>query len=148
MILGSLKNTARIEEMHPLFKTFFDYVKSHNLLEKELGKIVLEGDDLFVLNAEMQGKMPADAALEAHCNYIDIQLLLEGSEAIGWLPLEDGEEVSKPYDDEKDLIFYSGEADEIINMQPGQFMVFFPEDLHAPGIGDGYIRKAIAKVKI
>ncbi len=148
MILGSLKNTERIEEMHPGFKAFFDYVKAHNLQSADLGTIELDGNNLFAINAEIDGKKPEDAALEAHRKYIDIQLLLIGSEAIGWKPLEDGETVSQAYDEEKDLVFYADEADEIINLQPGQFMIFFPEDLHAPGIGDGTIRKVIAKVSV
>lgn len=148
MILGSIKNTERVEQMHPRFKAFFDYVKTHDLLNEELGKIEIDGDNLFVMNVELDGKSVSEAALEAHHEYIDIQLLLEGSDAIGWKPLEDAEEVSQAYDAEKDLIFYADEADEIINLQPGQFLVLYPEDLHAPGIGEGKIRKLIAKVRV
>lgn len=148
MILGSLNNTDRIEQMHPGFKTFFDYVKANDLLGEELGKIEIDGDKLFIINAELDGKLPEDAALEGHREYIDIQLLLEGSDAIGWKPLEDAEEISVDYDEENDLIFYADECDEIINLQVGQFLVLYPEDLHAPGIGDGKIRKLIAKVKV
>ena len=31
---------------------------------------------------------------------------------------------------------------------PGQFAVYFPEDGHAPGIGEGSIRKIIVKVQV
>lgn len=147
MILGSLQNTERIEKMHPGFKTFFDYVKANDLLNTEMGTIELDGDELFVINTEIDGKKPEDARLEAHQVYIDIQLLLDGNEAIGWKALEDAEQVSVPYDEDKDLVFYADEADEIINLQPGQFMIFFPEDVHAPGIANGKIRKIIAKIK-
>lgn len=148
MILGSLKSTARIEAIHPHFKTFFDYVKKNDLLNADLGKIELEGDDLFIINAALEGKMVDDVALEAHRKYIDIQLILSGNEAMGWKSLEDGEEISSPYNEENDLMFYADDADEIINFQPGQFAIFFPEDLHAPGIGDGPSRKLIAKVRV
>lgn len=30
----------------------------------------------------------------------------------------------------------------------GQFVIFLPEDVHAPGIGDGEIKKLVIKVKI
>jgi len=147
MILGSLKNTDRIERMHPGFKTFFDYVKRHDLSSEDLGTITLNGDKLFLINAELEAKKPEDAQLEAHQKYIDIQLLLSGSEAIAWSPLDDDASISQPYDEERDLVFYEDEADELINLQPGQFLIFFPEDRHAPGIGEGTIRKVIAKVK-
>lgn len=148
MILGSLKNTERVELLHPGFKAFFDFVKANDLLSMEQKRYELDGDELFVINTEIEGKQVSEAVLEGHEKYIDIQLLLEGSEAFGWKALEDGEAVSQVYDADKDLVFYSDEADEIINMQPGQFMIFFPEDLHAPGISEGAIRKVIGKVKV
>ena len=36
MIVSNLQNSSRIEVLHPLFKTLFDYVKSHDLLHAEL----------------------------------------------------------------------------------------------------------------
>lgn len=148
MVLGSLKNTSRVELLHPRFKAFFDFVKANDLLNMEQKVYELDGKNLFVINTEIEGKTVEDAALEGHEKYIDIQMLLQGSEAFGWKALEDGEEISQVYDAEKDLVFYADEADEIINMQPGQFMIFFPEDLHAPGISEGSIRKVIAKIKV
>lgn len=148
MITGSLKNTSRIEGMHPRFTAFFDYLKTVDLSQLEEGKVELDGFDLFVISAVLDGKKKEDAALEAHRQYIDIQLLLEGEESIGWKPLEDGKEVSQAYDEEKDLIFYADEADDYVALKPRQFAIFFPEDLHAPGVSDGKIRKLIAKVSV
>ena len=33
-------------------------------------------------------------------------------------------------------------------MQPGEFAIVYPEDPHAPVIGEGKIRKLIGKVKL
>lgn len=148
MILASLKNTERIALMDPKFKVFFDFVAENDLLTMEQGTYELDGESLFVINTEIDGKKAEDAVLEGHEKYIDIQLLLDGSEAFGWKAKEDATTISQAYDAEKDLVFYADEADEIINMQAGQFMVFFPEDLHAPGISEGSIRKVIAKVRV
>lgn len=148
MILGSLKNTARIEEMHPLFKPFFDYIKANDLLNAELGKIEVVGDDLFINNVCLDGKTVEAAALEAHENYIDIHVLLEGAEQISWKALEDMQDVSIPYNADKDVVFFSDKPDECVALQPGQFIVVFPEDVHGPNIGSGKIRKLIAKVRV
>lgn len=147
MIVGSLKNTARIEQMHPRFKAFFDYAKSVNPNEIELGKIELDGDNLFVNNVVLEPKTKEDAALEGHHEYIDIQLVLDGDEEMGWKALEDAEKISQPYDTAKDLVFYDEQPDDYVSLKPGQFAIFFPEDLHAPGISSGKIHKFIAKVK-
>ena len=47
MIVSNLQNSSRVEVLHPLFKTLFDYVKSHDLLHAELGRIDIDGDNLF-----------------------------------------------------------------------------------------------------
>lgn len=148
MIKGNLNNTTRIEAFHPRFKAFFDYIKTIDVDQLEEGKLEIDSDNLFMISAVMDGKTKIEAALEGHREYIDIQLLLEGEESIGWKPLEDAGLVSQAYDAEKDLIFYADQPDDYVSLKPGQFAIFFPEDLHAPGIGEGKIRKLIVKVKV
>lgn len=41
MIVSTLKHSERIESLHPLFKTVFDYIKSHDLLNTTCGRIEL-----------------------------------------------------------------------------------------------------------
>ena len=50
MIVSRLENSSRIESLHPLFKQLFDYVKTHDLLNAPLGRIELDGDNLFINN--------------------------------------------------------------------------------------------------
>lgn len=50
MVLSNLQHSDRVESLHPLFKTVFDYVKSHDLLNTPCGRIELQGDDLFINN--------------------------------------------------------------------------------------------------
>ena len=48
MIVSNLQNSQRIEGLHPLFKSLFDYVKTHDLLHADLGRIEVDGDHLFI----------------------------------------------------------------------------------------------------
>ncbi|EJW99433.1 hypothetical protein EVA_12465 [gut metagenome] len=89
MIVSNLQNSQRIEGLHPLFKTLFDYVKSHDLLHSELGRIELCGNDLFINNVNPQCVPSNEQMLELHHDYIDIHILLEGFETIGWKAVED-----------------------------------------------------------
>ena len=66
MILDSLSNSASIEQLHPLFKQAFDYLKSTDFSKKEAGKIVLDGDNLYISVAEPTGKSKEAAKLETH----------------------------------------------------------------------------------
>lgn len=88
MIVSDLKNSSRIELLHPLFKQLFDYVKQHNLLKTELGRITLDGDNLFINNVDLDGVKKEKQVLELHRKYIDVHIPLSGKETIGWKPLE------------------------------------------------------------
>lgn len=89
MIVSDIRESARIESLHPLFKTVFDYVKSHDLLNEPCGRIELDGDRLFINNVNPECVKAEQQVLEVHHQYIDIHILLEGEETIGWKPIED-----------------------------------------------------------
>lgn len=148
MIVSNLQNSQRVESLHPLFKTLFDYVKSHDLLHAELGRIEIKGDDLFINNVNPEGVAAEKQVLELHRAYIDVHILLEGKERIGWKAIEDLETEIKPYEEEGDCALYSGVPTTFVDLLPGQFAIVYPEDPHAPVIGEGKIRKLIAKVKL
>ena len=139
MIVTNLNNTERIEALHPLFKKLFDYVKTHDILNTPCGRIDIDGDNLYINNVNPEC-IPAD--------YIDVQILLQGKETIGWKALEDSKEEVKPYEKDGDCALYSDTPTTWIHLVPGQLAIFFPEDAHAPVIGEGKIRKMIAKVKL
>lgn len=148
MIVSDLKNSSRIERLHPLFKQLFDYVKRHNLQEMELGRITLDGDNLFINNVDLDGAKKADQALELHRKYIDVHIPLSGKETIGWKPLEKLEKEIVAYDGGSDYALYSDMPTAYVDIYPGEFVIVYPEDSHAPAIAEGKIRKLIAKVRI
>lgn len=148
MILDSLNNTEKVERLHPLFKKAFDYIKATDFSKLEDGKYELEGSRLFISVVTLTGKDKKEAAVETHKKYIDIQLPLLEVEKIGWKPGCELQEVSIPYDEEKDIAFYVDRPTAYTKIYPGQFAVYFPEDGHAPGIGEGSIRKMIVKVQV
>ncbi|MGL4992512.1 MAG: YhcH/YjgK/YiaL family protein [Bacteroidales bacterium] len=148
MILDSLQNSASVESLHPNFKKAFDYIRNNDLANIEAGKIVLDGDNLFITIADITGKEASAARMEAHRNYIDIQIPLTGVETMGYLPLASCNSIETPFNEEKDIIFFNDKPSTYLNVAPGQFAIFFPEDGHAPGIGQGAMRKLIVKVKI
>ncbi|MDR0983377.1 MAG: YhcH/YjgK/YiaL family protein [Culturomica sp.] len=146
MILSNLENTGRIESLNPLFKKLFDYVKTHDLLNAPLGKIVLDGDKLFINNNEIEGVKKEGQLLEIHRQYIDVHLVLAGKETIGWKSTETLQHETQAYDEVKDRSFFSDESTTYVDVLPGEFVIVYPEDAHAPSIGEGKIRKIVAKV--
>ena len=148
MILSDLKYSERIEMLHPLFKRAFDYVKTHDLLHTPCGRIELEGDDLFINNVNPECVAIDQQVLEVHREYIDIHILLEGEEIIGWKPLRDAKDERKEYSESDDCALYGDKCFTPIKLFPDQFAIVWPEDAHAPLIGEGTIRKLIVKVRI
>ncbi len=148
MIVSNLQNSKRIESLHPLFSKLFDYVKSHDLLNAELGRIEIDGDNLFINNVNPTCMARDVQVLELHHDYIDVHILLQGKETIGWKATEDLKEETKPYSKEGDCALFSDTPTTYVDINPGEFVLVYPEDAHAPVIGEGKIRKLIAKVKL
>jgi len=148
MIVDSLKNAASVRTLNPLFKQAFEFIQKNDLSEMEPGKTILDGDKLFISVMEIDGK-PAEAAkIESHRKYIDIQVVISGVETMGWAAIEHCTDAIEPYDTEKDLQFFTNKPTSNITVYPGEFAIFFPEDGHAPGIGNGPIKKAVVKVMV
>ena len=141
MIVDSLQNSKHVESLHPLFKKAFDYLKETDFSQIEDGKIETDDPRLFFSVSTLRGKDPQDAVMETHEKYIDIQTPIIGVESIGWKAGDELMIISQPYDAEKDLTLYYDFPTTYTKLYPGQFAVYFPEDGHAPGIGQGNIRK-------
>ena len=148
MIIDSLDNSGHTEKAHPQFKKVFDYLRSIDFSSLEEGKTHIEGDDLFFMVSTIEGKEREKAVLETHHKYIDIQLPVSAPEIFGWKPLCDLTDLSAIYNTEKDISFFKDTPETYFKIAPGNFVVFFPEDAHAPGIGNGAIKKIVVKVKV
>ena len=147
MVLDSLVNASKYEALHPAFKQAFDFIRSTDFSKLEPGKIELDGKNLFVNYAEVTGKDVETAKMETHDEYIDIQLAVEKEELMGYTPAVNLKEPRDVYNEAKDITFFYDKAETMLTVKPGQFAIFFPEDGHQPGIGEGTWRKVIVKVK-
>lgn len=148
MILDTLSNAQRYYALHPLFQQLFDYVCTHDLANAPAGRLTLDGDKLFINVNDSQLVPAEEQKLEVHRRYIDVHFPLSCSERVGWTPLEHLGESDAPFNEESDFAVYSQPAETYFTLQPGQFCIVWPEDAHAPIIGEGKIRKLVAKVLI
>lgn len=148
VIISTLADTTRVELLHPLLPELFRYVRMHDLLHTPCGRIELDGDRLFINNVNPQCVTAAEQVLEVHRRYLDVHILLEGEETIGWSPLAELKEEKQAYDVEADCALYTDRPSTYVTLRPGQWLMAWPEDAHAPVIGQGKIRKLIAKVRI
>lgn len=90
-----------------------------------------------------------DGDYEAHRVYLDVQVLLEGSETVVWADAETLTE-TVPYDAGKDKVMYAGPGS-ILEVKPGMCYLCWPHDAHKACrcIGEpGTFRKAVIKLEL
>jgi len=146
MIFSTIANADRYAALHPLFPRAFEYIRNTDLKSLDPGCYPVIGDDLLAIVEHLPGRTRAEAKLECHRRYIDIQLVLEGVDEMGWKPLADCHDPAGDFSAEKDIRFYNDTPDTWIATPPGAFCIFFPEDAHAPLVSNGFIRKVIFKI--
>lgn len=146
MILDRIENLSNYASINPLFAKVVEYMKATDIKAQPEGKVIIEGNDLFVNYSVAKGKSIEVARIETHDRMIDIQIPLSCTETIGYTP-RTILPVS-PYNQEKDVTFYEGRAQTYIDVHPGEFAIFFPQDGHAPCVSEEQqIKKVIFKIK-
>lgn len=149
MILDKLENAANYYDCVPGLKRFMEFYEDNDLETLPACKIKLEGDDLIININNFKGKEEADCRMEAHREYLDIQIPLTEDEVMGWKAQVDCCDVTTEYNEQKDVEFYGDKAVAKFCVPAGHFAVFFPEDAHQPGIAPGKeYRKIIVKAKV
>jgi biofilm protein TabA len=148
MILDSLANADRYAPLHPRFAAAFEFLRRPGLEALAPGRIPILGDDLFVIISKSPGRQRADAKLECHRRYIDIQFIIAGTDEMGWRPAAGCGEPVAAYNPDRDIAFFADPAETWIATPAGAFCIFFPTDAHAPLVGEGEIHKAVVKVAV
>jgi YhcH/YjgK/YiaL family protein len=149
MIIDQLSQLQKYIHLHLGFKKAVDFIESNNLDTLNPGEISIdESLRIIVIHDKLVSKEISIAAFECHNRNIDIQIILEGSETIGWKPRNTCISAKGEYSAEKDVLFFNDKPDMYFQLQKGQFGIYFPNDVHAPMIGEGSIKKIVMKVLV
>ncbi len=150
MIIDTLTNAYKYYSVHPLFAKAFDYTLSLHLASVQPGHYPINGDRIRAIFSKNPGMTREDSVSEFECHnrHIDIQICIHGKEEFGWKPRETCRKEKGGYDAEKDVQLYDDPPDTFFQLIDGQFVILFPDDVHAPMIGNGDIQKLVIKVKI
>ena len=148
MILDILENYDQYKAVNSGFEKGFEFLNRKGLDRLSPGRYDIDGAGVFGIVAKDPGRKKHDAFLEIHKRYIDIQLILEGVDEMGWKPRADCQNPIDAYNSETDLQFFKDKPDIWVNVKPGAFAIFFPEDAHIPLIADTVIHKVIIKVAV
>ena len=156
MIYDSNANLSRYANVHPRFARAFAFFEELMANNAPNGCHVLEGTEIekeIYVNISGGENQPKDSVrAEAHRRYIDVQIVLEGSEAM-YVPAETPA-LTTPYQADGDYMLYENvplDACHRLVVNAGSFALFLAEEMHAPGhssLPDAptKVRKAIIKV--
>lgn len=147
MIIDTIENLGKYVTLNPLFADVVEFLNNNDLQTMEVGKYPIKDKDLFLNLQVAKGKTQDAAVLETHIDMIDIQIPISCEETFGYTPLCDLPDFE--YNAEKDITKYGEtKSQTYVTLKPGQMVIFFPQDGHAPCISDhAEIKKAIFKVK-
>jgi biofilm protein TabA len=148
MILDVLENAHRYLILNKGFAKAFEFLSRLDLKELPVDKYEIDGNLIYALVAIDPGREKEDAQLETHEKYIDIQLILEGIDKMGWRPKASCKLPSGEYDQEMDLQFFADEPEAWLSTRSGAFAIFFPEDAHMPLISSGELHKVVVKIAV
>mgnify|MGYP001207976499 CR=1 FL=1 len=148
MITDKLNNILKYKDVHPLFPVAFEYLRTISYNNLTIGKTEIVPGKVFFIVENIGVKQKSGTCMEIHKKFIDIQVPANGAETFGWKPTSELCSVKAGYIDEKDIAFYNDEATKFFEIKPGQFIIFFPEDAHQPGISDKEHLKIIIKIAV
>ncbi len=148
MILDSLKSFEKYQTLHEGFDKVYQFIKKNDLHTLEAGEYEIDGKKVYckIWSGELKGL--ETPGLEVHDSYIDIHVLLDGSETVGIKDRSKCSSDGTAYDEGNDITFYDDEPENYVVMGVDNLAVIFPADAHAPLMGEGDCKKAIFKVHV
>ncbi len=149
MILDTIENVQLYADMHPTIVRALKYLRDTDFTTLQNGRQEIAGSDIFSIVTDYTTRDMEDCRLEAHRKYIDIHYMAGGSEVIGY-SLFSSQEPATEYDEANDFILYCGEKN-YLKLKEKMFVIFFPSDLHMPGLiieKPEKVRKVVVKVRV
>lgn len=126
MIIDDIKNIAFYDQIVHGLKADFELVSNMDRDEGD-GRFEFEGGFFMVQSGRT--KPIKEGNFETHDKYVDVHILLDGSETLAWAERDSLDEIIA-YNEHKDATYYSGEAVSSMQIGKGMFYIVFPHDGH------------------
>ncbi len=143
-----LENAQRYFTLHQGMPKAFEFLLRPDLHKLPMDRYEIDGDRLYAMISKGPGRKRADACLETHRKYLDIQLVLAGVDNMGWKRKSSCRQLVGGYELERDVQFFGDKPEAWLAVNEGAFVVFFPEDAHLPLISEGQIHKVVVKIAV
>ena len=149
MITDKIAKLSRYSYV-PNVQKVIDFLSANDASKVENGKYDLGDECVLKVMEYVTHEEPDEVLLEAHREFLDLQLIISGEELFVTQAIELGEEAI-PYDKVKDVEFFTAGYYNTLGLDKDNFVIVFPNDLHVGNInanGESNVKKFVFKLKI
>lgn len=151
MIFDKLTNLKNYKGMSKDLDASIEWLMQNDYTQIPEGVTTIN-ENVLIKKGTFDARRYANPICEIHHNHFDIHLYGAQPEKIVYNPhtqLENATIISE-YNKENDVVFFNEPNKDVeIELTPGTFALFFPNETHCPGINDGVekVTKYIVKIK-
>ena len=149
MIYAKNKDALAYRGIHPNLDLALEHITEEYLPTIGETRVELKGSDVYATRFTYETVPEEESFFEAHKKYLDIHIMLSGSEGVEIAPPEKLTEFDRV--EANDFYAYRGEGDYKLTLSPGDFLVVFPNDAHRIKMrleGPETVTKAVFKIRI
>ncbi|MBR3804925.1 MAG: YhcH/YjgK/YiaL family protein [Clostridia bacterium] len=149
MISDKVKFLSRYDYIPGVSKVV-EFLNSHDVLALENGKYDLGDDCVCKVMEYLTHDEPEEVLLEAHREYLDLQMVVRGTETFLFQAIDLGEPAIS-YDKKKDVEFYTAPYHSSVVLDETNFALVFPNDLHVGNVTieeESNVKKLVFKLKV
>lgn len=154
MITGNVNHLELLPYLPAQLKQAIQYVMANFNADSVLGKFDIDGENQFVMIFNDSTSPAEERCQELHGKYLDIQIVLAGQEKMVFSNLA-APQGRAEWLEGKDIAFLSltqqGLEEKSFIMNAGDFVVFYPGELHKPmcAVGENApVKKAVVKILV
>lgn len=149
MIYAKNSDALSYRGIHPNLDLALERITPEFLASVGPERVEIKGGDVYATRFTYETVPAEESFFEAHRKYLDIHIMMEGSEGVEIAPPEVLSEFDRV--EVNDFYAYRGEGDYKLILSPGDFLVVFPSDAHRIKMqvdGPRTVSKVVFKVKI
>ncbi|MDE7312325.1 MAG: YhcH/YjgK/YiaL family protein [Eubacterium sp.] len=149
MIFGNIGQLQEYSFLEQAIKDCFAYAASHDLAALNADSYEIDGTRLFVNIAQYTTTTPQNRIWEAHRQYLDLHLMLYGTEQVDLNFIANMEQLE--YQEKDDFLSLKGEKNCSVILQEDDFLICYPTDGHRTALqvdNPETIKKAIFKIRL
>ena len=128
MITDKIANLSRYSYV-PNVQKVIDFLSANDASKVENGKYDLGDECVLKVMEYVTHEEPDEVLLEAHREYLDLQMTVSGSEIFLFQSIDLGEDAI-PYNPQKDVEFFTAPYYNTTVLDGTNFAIVFPNDLH------------------